>query len=67
MHKAKYKAGDKVAHPANADGHFPAGEGKVVCSHEWNTGDGCSYILECVKTGRTLPVIFKESELTPCD
>jgi hypothetical protein len=60
-----YAVGDHVNHAANADGLFPAGCGTVSSVVPWNTGDGYSYQVKCDKTGSTLPVNFKESELSP--
>jgi hypothetical protein len=64
MKKAKFKAGQKVEHAANADGSFPAGCGVVETVTPWNSGDGYSYQVRCDATGEVLPVNFKESELT---
>lgn len=65
---AKFKAGDHVKHTANACGLFPEGCGTVTLVTPWNTGDGYSYQVTCDKTGKVLPVNFKESELCldPC-
>ncbi len=60
---AKFKVGEHVKHAANADGAFPAGCGTVASVTPWNTGDGYSYQVKCDKTGKVLPVNFKESEL----
>lgn len=64
MTTAKFSVGQHVQHCANACGQFPAGCGVVESVTPWNTGDGYSYQVKCDKTGQTLPVNFKEDELT---
>lgn len=63
---AKFSVGSHVEHPAAHDGSFPAGSGTVEEATPWNTGDGYSYKVKCDKTGKVLPVLFKESELCGC-
>lgn len=60
----KFSVGQHVNHAANAGGSFPAGCGTIESVTPWNTGDGFSYQVKCDKTGKVLPVNFKEAELT---
>ena len=57
----KFHVGQHVAHAAGST--FPAGTGTIFSVTPWNTGDGFSYKVRCDKTGKVLPVNFKESEL----
>ncbi len=61
---ATFKVGDHVKHAAAGDGSFPAGCGTVSSVTPWNDCKGYSYQVKCDKTGKVLPVNFKESELT---
>lgn len=61
---AKFSVGSKVKHPAADDKSFPAGCGTVECVEPWATGSSYSYKVKCDKTGKVLPALFKESELT---
>lgn len=60
-----YKVGDHVTHAAAHDGAFPSGPGVVEEAMCWNSGDGHSYKVKCDATGKVLPVIFRETELSP--
>lgn len=59
-----FSIGQKVQHAASSDGSFPAGCGTIESVTPWNSGDGFSYQVKCDKTGKVLPVNFKDSELT---
>jgi hypothetical protein len=61
----KFPVGTHVKHAVGPGGSFPAGTGVVRQVTPWNTGDGYSYGVQCDKTGKMLPVNFKESELSP--
>lgn len=59
----KIEEGERVKHPANPAGLFPAGTGTIQMVLPLNSGRGKVYTVKCDQTGKTLPVAFEDGEL----